>query len=440
MKIFAILYAVITGLTPLPLLAAAGDLDATFASGGKLVSSYGGLGLFGPAVEIQPDGKIVAVGKHYNGHDDDFLAQRFLTNGAPDTTFGSNGATVVQFSTSNDNAKSLDFQPDGKIVIAGGGGQPGSYEISALIRLTASGVLDTSFGSGGKVSIDFGLPSHSHSVVVQTDGKIVLTGETYTSADGGMFTLARLLSNGALDTSFGTDGKVTQVFGTGANGHSLVLQPDGKLLVGGYATIADTGRSGFLVARFLANGMLDTSFGSNGSSTVSVGTGSNYCHVLMLQSDGKIILSGGAMTASNFDFALVRFSSDGVPDTSFGSAGIVTTNFVSGSHPSADETAAGAIQPDGKILVGGYSSHQFALARYLPSGTLDTSFGTGGMVSTVIGTGNDDWIKSLALQPWDGKIVAVGYSKNGSMFNLAVARFNNNSVVNLTPILMLLLD
>jgi uncharacterized delta-60 repeat protein len=262
---------------------------------------------------------------------------------------------------------------------------------------------------------------------VQSDGKILIAGESYASEAGGVFTLVRYLTNGALDTSFGTGGIIEQAFGTGANAHALALQPDGKVLAGGYSTSADTGKSSFLVARYLANGTLDTSFGTNGSSAVSVGTGANFCHVLMLQSDGKIILSGGAMTDNNYDFVLVRFNSDGAPDTSFGTSGIVTTNFASGPHPSGEETAGGIIQPDGKIVVGGYSNKKFALARYLSTGALDTSFGVGGMVTTPIGTGNDDWIKSLALQSWDGKVVAAGFSKNGSTFNLTVARYLNDS-------------
>ena len=407
---------------------AAGAVDTTFATSGKLISSYGGQSMFGPAVKIQPDGKLVIVGKDFNGNDDDFLVQRFFSTGSPDTTFGTNGATVIKLSSKDDNAKGLAFQSDGKIIIAGGAGQASSYETSVLVRVTTDGILDTSFGTGGKVLIDFGLPSHSHSVAVQSDGNIVVTGETYTTADGGLFATARVLPNGAFDTSFGTGGKVTQTLGSGANAHALVLQADGRILLGGYAALTDTGKAGFIVSRLLSNGTPDASFGTNGYSTASVGTGNNYCHALMLQSDGKIILAGSAGTAPNYDFTLLRFNTNGVLDTSFGSGGIVTTNFVTGTHPSAEETAGGVIQADGKIIVGGYSDRKFALARYLSSGALDSSFGTGGMVTTVVGTDNNDWIKSLALQPWDGKIVAVGYSKNGSTFNLAVVRYLSSSL------------
>jgi uncharacterized delta-60 repeat protein len=407
-----------------------GDLDPTFGNGGIVISNYGGQNMFGPAMKIQPDGKIVVAGKQFNGHDDDILVQRFLTDGSPDTSFGTSGATIIKLSTADDNAKALAFQNDGKIIVAGGAGQSGSYETSVLARVSADGILDTSFGTGGKVLIDFGLPSHSHSVAVQIDGNIVVTGETYTTADGGLFATARVLPNGAFDTSFGTGGKVTQTLGSGANAHSLVLQSDGRILLGGYAALTDTGKAGLIVSRLLSNGTPDASFGTNGYSTASIGMGNNFCHALMQQSDGKIILAGSAMTATNYDFSLVRFNSDGILDTGFGTGGIMTTNFVSGPRPSADETAAGVVEVDGKIVVGGYSERKFALARYLSNGALDSSFGTGGLVSIAVGTDNDAWIKSMALQSWDGKIVVVGYSKSGTTFNLSMARFSSDSVSN----------
>lgn len=413
-----------TTVTVPTVVTAAGTLDATFGSAGKAISTYSTTSTFGPAVKVQTDGRIVVVGKQFNGHDDDILVQRFYSNGLPDTSFGTGGAAVLKLSSGDENAKALVIQSDGKIVIAGGAVQFGSYETSVVLRLTADGVLDSSFGSGGKVLIDFGVPSHAHAVVLQSDGKVVMTGETYTTSDGGMFALARLQSNGALDTSFGTGGKVSQVLGTGGNGHALAVQSDGKVVVGGYATSTETRRTSFAVLRFSSTGVLDTSFGSGGTSLISVGTGNNYCHALLLQSDGKIVLSGGANTATNFDFALVRLNINGTLDTSFGSGGTVTTNFVSGSTPSIEETAAAIIQTDGKIVAGGYSDRKFAVVRYLANGSVDTSFGTAGMVTTVVGSDGDDWIKSMALQSWDGKIIAAGYSKNGTNFNLALTRYS----------------
>lgn len=412
-----------------PLLAASGDLDTSFGSAGKVISAYGGVSMFGPAIKVQADGKIVVAGKHYNVTNDDFVVQRYLSTGALDTGFGTGGTTVFAFSTQDDNAKALAFQTDGKILVGGEGHATGTYGQHALLRLNENGTVDTSFGVGGKVTTDFGLPSHMHAVLVQNDGRIVVAGEVYTGETNGSFAIARYLSNGVLDSSFGSGGKVVQRIGSNTNGHAIAMLPDGKMLIAGYMTNATTDKDEFILARYSASGVIDTSFGTNGYSTVAIGLGKNYCHALLLQSDGKIVLLGGALTLNANDFALARFNSNGALDTSFGSGGIVTTEFTSSGAPSSEETASGALQADGKIVVAGYSNHLFAVARYLTTGALDTSFGSGGTTTAIIGTGGDDFIKSLALQA-DGKIVVVGYSKNAATHNMALARFNNDSVAN----------
>lgn len=410
---------------PNPLYAAPGDLDSAFGSSGKVISAYGGISAFGPAVLVQPDGKIVTAGKHYNGTDDDFIVLRYLENGTLDSSFGTGGVAIIMFSSLDDNAKAVALQSDGKILV-GGEGHATTYGQHALLRLNKDGSFDTGFGANGKVTTDFGRPSHLHSIALQSDGKIIVVGESYTSESGGSFAAARYLSNGTLDTSFGKSGKFEQNFGSSNNAHAVSLQSDEKILIGGYDTNSATGKEEFLLTRFLSNGTLDTTFGNGGSGSVTIGTGKNYCHLLLLQNDGKVILAGGAMTENASDFALVRFNNDGSLDSGFGSNGVVTTEFSSSGTPSSEESAAGVLQPDGKILLGGYSNHQFALVRYLSNGALDTSFGSSGKVTAKIGTGGDDFIKSVALQA-NGKIVAAGYSKNAGVYSLALARFNNDN-------------
>ena len=415
-----------------PVHAAPGDLDSSFGSAGRVVTAYGGRDLFGPAIKVQADGKIVVAGKHYNGTNDDFLVQRYLSDGTLDTGFGTAGTAIITISPQDDNAKALAFQSDGKILVAGEGHGAGTYGQHALVRLNNNGAVDFSFGTGGKVMTDFGMSSHTHAVYVQGDGRIVVVGDVYAGETNGSFGIARYLSNGALDSSFGVGGTVVQKFGSNANGHAIVVQADGKLVIAGYTTNPTTGNDEFIIARYSAKGVIDTSFGSNGYSTVAIGLGMNYCHALLGQSDGKFILTGGALTSQSNDFALARFNSNGSLDTSFGSNGVVTTDFTVTGRATADETATGALQADGKIVVGGYANRQFAIARYSTTGALDTSFGSGGKVTAKIGTGNDDFIKSLALQA-DNKIVVVGYSKNDSTYNLALARFDNDSLVPSVP-------
>jgi uncharacterized delta-60 repeat protein len=419
------------------LLAAPGDLDLTFGSSGKVISAYGGTSMFGPAIKVQADGKIVVAGKHNNGGNDDFVIQRYLGSGALDPDFGSGGTTIFPFSALDDNAKALAFQADGKILVAGEGHFGTSYGRHALMRLNANGTIDSSFGVGGKVVTDFGLPSHIHSLLVQSDGKIVVVGEFYASETNGSLAIVRYLADGSLDSSFASGGKIVQKFGNNTNGHAIAVQPDGKLLIAGYMTNPTTSKDEFILVRYSSSGVIDSSFGTSGYSTVVIGQGKNYCHSLLLQSDGKIVLLGGALTSNANDFALARFDSNGALDSSFGSAGIVTTEFTSSGAPSSEEAASGALQADGKIVAGGYSKGQFALVRYLSSGALDTGFGKGGKTTARIGTGGDDFIKSVALQA-DGKIVVVGFSKNAGVYNMALARFINTTPA--TPILLLLLD
>ena len=230
----------------------------------------------------------------------------------------------------------------------------------------------------------------------------------------------RYNSNGTLDTGFGNGGKVTNLIG-GYSGYgaSVALQGDGKIVVAGSSGTA------FALARYNSDGTLDTGFGSGGSVTTSIGIVA-IGKSLTLQSDGKIVLAGQAIVIGyGWNFALVRYNSNGTLDTSFGSGGKVTTPFGNGS----DVGNSVVLQLDGRIVVAGWSSNgsndDFALVRYNTNGTLDTSFGSGGMVTTPIGGGSDVGI-SVALQG-DGRIVVAGSSYNGSNNDFAVVRYLGDS-------------
>ncbi|MFN9753578.1 MAG: Ig-like domain-containing protein, partial [Planctomycetota bacterium] len=218
------------------------------------------------------------------------------------------------------------------------------------------------------------------------------------------------------------DGSITTGIGTGADqGRSLTVQPDGKILVGGYATIGTN--IDFAVARYNPDGSLDTSFGSGGVVTTPIGTGTDSGRSITLQADGKILVGGLSNNGSNDDFALIRYNVDGSLDTSFGTGGKVTTAV----GTSTDQGRSVTVQPDGKILVGGYSLvggvDDFALVRYNANGSLDTSFGTGGKLTTAIGSGLD-FGTSVIVQP-DGKIVIGGYSITGN-YDFAMIRYDAN--------------
>jgi uncharacterized delta-60 repeat protein len=296
--------------------------------------------------------------------------------------------------------------------------------IKEYASILAPGDLDPNFGSGGKVTTDFGDDDEGFRLVLQPDGKILATGRTFISGNDD-FAVARYNSNGTLDTSFGTGGKVTTDIGSGDDsGQAIALQPDGKILVGG--TGFNFGDKDFALARYNSNGVLDTSFGTGGKTTTYFGLGTDEITGIVVQPDGKILTSGSAGINGD-DFALARYNSDGTLDTSFGTGGTVTKDFGFGE----DDIYDVLLQSDGKILVAGSAringDDDFALARYNSNGTLDTSFGTGGTVTTDFFGFNDSGL-SVVLQA-DGKILVAGDAKTSTSSDFAVARYNSNGTL-----------
>src|SRR4029450_2106701 len=296
----------------------------------------------------------------------------------------------------------------------------GPFFIAGSTSIPSDGDLDPSFGFGGVVMTDFNTSTDiAYSVALQPDGKLVAAGITYTDNDFSNqdFAIARYNVDGSLDASFGTNGRVTTDFpGLVAAISAVVVQPDEKIVVAGGAYPLFTFAGDFKVARYNPDGSLDTSFGTGGIvTTIFPGDGS-YAFALALQPDGKIIAAGTDFVdfnpgdMSDTDFALARYNPDGSLDTTFGNGGTVTTDFFG----TEDDVFSVLIQPDGKIVAVGSANdpanfYDFAAVRYLSNGTLDTTFGAGGKVSTDFGDRGFDRAHSAALQA-DGKIVAAGFA------------------------------
>src|SRR6266704_1317908 len=307
----------------------------------------------------------------------------------------------------------------------------------------ADGDLDPTFGTGGMVTTDI---DHStdiaNAVAIQADGKLVVVGQTYKNNDYSNedFVVTRYNTNGTLDNTFGTGGKVRTDFpGLAAVPSAVVIQPDGKIVVAGGAFPQFTFAGNFEVVRYNPNGSLDRSFGNGGIVTTTFPEGS-YAFDVALQPDGKIIAAGTVFVdfipgeSSNTDFALARYNPNGSLDTTFGNGGRAMTDFVG----LEDDAFSVLIQPDGKIVAVGSANdpatyYDFAAARYLSNGTIDTTFGVAGKVTTDFGDQNFDRARSAALQP-DGKIVAAGFaiSQNGLTQNFAVARYTSNGILDTT--------
>jgi len=399
-----------------------GTLDTSFDTDGKVIQDIASYSDLGQSLAIQPDGKILLSGRCYSGSNTDFCIARFNSNGTLDTTFGSpNGYKIQPIGSSNDYGYSSAIQPDGKILF-GGHCKNGSYWDFCIARFNSNGTLDTTFGSpNGYIIQDIGSSDDiGLSLAIQPDGKILLGGRCQ-GVSNNDFCIARFNSDGTLDTSFGSpNGYIIQPIGSSDDiGQSLAIQPDGKILLGGYCYNGNN--YDFCIARFNSDGTLDTSFGTNGKVIQDIGSLTDIGKPLVIQRDGKILLGGYCQGESNFDFCIARFEINGTLDTSFGTSGRVIQPI--GSFD--DHKQSLAILPDGKILLGGHcesvSSWDLCIARFNSDGTLDTSFGSSGKVIQPIGSSNDYGF-SLAIQP-DGKILLGGSCQGVSNFDFCIARF-----------------
>jgi uncharacterized delta-60 repeat protein len=399
---------------------AIGVLDTSFNSpNGFIILPIGSSYDWGYSLAIQPDGKILLGGYCDNGDYHDFCVARFNSNGTLDNSFGSNGIVMQPIGSSDDKGYSLAIQPDGKILL-GGTCYNGRNNDFCIARFNSNGTLDTSFGTKGKIIQPIGLDDdEGHSLAIQPDGKILLGGYCVSFKGGNYdFCITRFNSNGTLDNSFGYSGKVIQSIGSyGDNGYSLAIQPDGKILLGGSCFNGDN--YDFCIARFNSNGTLDTSFGSSGKVIQPIGSSSDFGQSLVIQPDGKILLGGYCDNVGRY-FCIARFNSDGTLDTSFGTGGKLIQNIISSFF---DYGYSLAVQPDGKILLGGRCSGDFCIACFNSDGTLDTSFGSSGKVKQPISSDSDEGY-SLVIQS-DGKILLGGscYSKSSISLDFCIARF-----------------
>jgi len=256
-------------------------------------------------------------------------------------------------------------------------------------------------------------------LAVQQDEKILLAGSI-----GEYGALVRYNSDGSPDDSFGEEGKVIVNFGNLGDEYvfvSMALQSDEKIVVAGFSWVEDYD---FTVMRFNKNGILDSLFGEDGKVTADIfNSPDDRATSIAIQQDGKIIVTGwsGIIDAerTDWDFGMIRFNADGTPDDSFGNNGRVLNDL---NNFRDDRPESLAIQPDGKILVAGYTYtvgySDFALARYNTNGTLDTTFNSSGIIITDIGSSSYDYGKALIVQD-DGKILMAGTSN----YNIAVARY-----------------
>jgi uncharacterized delta-60 repeat protein len=410
-----------TTVLSLTVRGASGAADTTLGNNGLISTSFDSSSR---AARFQADGKLISVSVTI---DKTMQVNRFNANGSPDTGFGTAGSTVIDFGLTYGSTAKIAFQPDGKIVVGAAVGAAATRDIG-LARLNANGTIDNSFDMDGIQILDFGGLDTSPAQMVASNTKILVAGSNSTND----FALARFNSNGALDTSFDTDGKLILDLGGIDTARAAAVQSDGKIVVAGRSVtgISPNLEVYFAIARVNDNGTLDNTFDADGKTTVymtyqdGVFFGSADLTDLVITSDGKIVMAGDSTDSiiRTQKFAVVRLLSTGQPDSSFAGSGKVLVG-----GPSGDYDARVLFLPDGRIMLVGSSygvyaaGYQVYLVRVNTNGSLDTTFGDGGR-SYIPASFNGIFDAALLA---DGKIqvLASGFDNVTSKYNLNITRY-----------------
>lgn len=356
--------------------------------------------------------------------------RRLLSGGYPDSTFGAAGMVTTNFTGGFNDLSQIAIQSDGKIV-AVGTATTASGKDFLIARYNPNGTIDTTFGTGGQVTVDFSSRAdQAESVAIQGDGKILVAGST-ANPDSSFpndvdFAIARLNANGALDSSFGSGGEVTTDFLGGRDSINRILLDGSDILAIGTEAPPSTLSTDFALARYTSSGTLDSTFGTGGKVTTDIGGSTiDTAYDGFVQADNKIVVAGGTLVlGQKGDFALTRYNADGSLDTSFNGTGKVVTDF------GGAEEARAVVQSGSQIIAVGRTnangSDDFALASYNTNGTLNTGFGTGGKTITDLFSGSADYALTAAVDA-DGRIVVGGSTASAATPNhslFVLARYN----------------
>jgi uncharacterized delta-60 repeat protein len=345
-----------------------GSLDSSFGSGGRVTADFGvdqGAGAL--CMTIQDDGRILAAGhQEVTGADSVgytyIVMARFNHDGSPDSSFGKGGKVVTDIpGKANELASAITLQKDGRIILGASSGN-GENQNYTLLRYTPAGILDTTFGTGGIRTTTFG--GTPRAIALQPDGKILLAGDTRQLYETSDFAVARFLSDGKTDTTFGSMGRVLTDFGGFDSATSLGLGSDGRIVVAGNRVVNFKYEP--ILAQYTAAGSLDTSFGQGGKTILNISDASQGVQGLALLADGRVMIAGFIASGNVGNMALVRLLQNGTPDPAFGVGGMVSIG--AGPLYSYGAMAIG-LQPDGRVLVAGNSNSQqnerdFLLMRF----------------------------------------------------------------------------
>ncbi len=416
-------------------LAQAGTLDPAFGINGKVDFMLPNQQTNGNSISIQPDGKIVVFANgDYSTHRLHVL--RYEPNGQLDSSFGVDGVYTVPLAASVFRQPEVKIQPDGKIVGVFTAGENSADEQIAVFRLLSSGKIDTAFGVSGiwqfKIENKWTLPTD---FTFQPDGKIVVAGIVKDDLSGFDALAIRLNPDGSIDEAFGLSG-ILKFLDSDLDEYARKITCSGDHLYIAGDLKNKTGSSyNIFLLKLNLDGSFDPSFGNQGK-VLFEPSGSNYLFTrgVAVSPDDKILVATDyGYFIDNVDFMLVRFTADGLPDSSFGQGGFILTQ-VEGDFNYARSLL---IQADQKIILAGETQYKCwcpigGLVRYHPNGQLDSIFGNAGKV--IVDFGNPGRFNSAALQS-DGKIVLTGSTDNGPGGDASVmntCRLQNDYIVSIS--------
>lgn len=385
-----------------------GALDTNFFGTGVLLHNVGNLQATAKAVAVQNDGKMIVAGSAFYGPYSQMTLVRLNPDGSRDSGFGIGGKVMNDVGGQSSEADAVALQSDGRILIAGSA-YDGKYSSVLVGRFLTNGVPDSSFGTNGFTITRVGTnSSFGVTIRLQSDGKILVGGSArFADSD---FLVLRYLPDGAPDTTWGEMGQAVVGVGSGEDALcGLALLPDGKVIACGYGVFV--AQIKISLVRFNTDGTLDTSFGSFGRQALSLtgGGGNDAAFGMTQQPDSKLIVAVETFNANltDADIGVARLNTNGVFDSSFDGDGAVIQSI----GLSVDGGFAAAVQSDNKILIGCRtavgSNNRFGILRLLPDGSLDSSYGIGGRNYFDFGTGGSEMFNGLALDPI-GRAVMVG--------------------------------
>jgi uncharacterized delta-60 repeat protein len=419
-----------------PSVAAPGQLDPSFGAGGTVIAEFPTSSSGARAVAVQADGLVVAAGfAHPNDSiASDFALTRHQVDGTLDASFGTGGRVQTDFGGRFDEALAVAVQPDGKIVAVGSSSDAAGADM-AVARYHPDGTPDASFDGDGLSLVAFDGEATARAMALQRDGKVLLAGRVDRPFGAGCcvadFAVARLTSAGTLDRSFGGDGRVVTDFLPGAdNGqdaaHAVLVQADGRILAAG-SGVAGGVSVDFAVARYRADGSLDPTFSTDGRATSDFVGFFDEIRDLAVDRDGRIVVGGQSCESPGTsdevcDLGLARYTPGGTLDQRFGRQGRVRTDL----GADLGEGIRGVVlQQDGRIVAAGQTSGpggpDVGLTRYRADGRLDRSFGVNGVVITPVSPGTDE-VGGLARAP-AARVVVAGTTAVAQSFGFFASRY-----------------